>query len=130
VRHRDGVGRLPRTVEDQADLVGAAEIEVVADQRLEEHAARVRAVEHLGQRELGLQDRELIAVAATAVSRGERMRQPRQPAAKERIDLRRGETVADPLQPLGLLARKEPVVQRGERDPRRLGLGVAPSGGR
>ena len=31
-------------VEDQTDLVGAAEIEVVADQLLEEHAARVGAV--------------------------------------------------------------------------------------
>jgi hypothetical protein len=86
----------------------------------------VGAVEHLRQGELGLQDRELIAVAGAAVSPGERVRQPRQPAAKERVDLRRRQTVADPLQPLGLLAGKEPVVQCGERDPRRLRLALRP----
>jgi len=58
-----------------------------------EHAAEVGAVEHLRQGELGLQDRELIAVAAAAVSPGEWVRQPRQPAAKERVDLRRRQTV-------------------------------------
>ena len=62
VRNRPGVcacGRvIDPAVEDQADLVGAADVEVVADDLFEEHPPRDRRVEHLGQGELGLQDRQ------------------------------------------------------------------------
>ena len=43
-------------VEDQLHLVGAADVEVLADDLLEEDAAGDRAVEDLGEGELGLQD--------------------------------------------------------------------------
>jgi len=86
----------------------------------------VGAVEHLGQRELGLQDRELIAVAGQPVGRGERVRQPRQPSAKERVDLRGRQPVADALQRGRVLAVQKPVVQRGERDPGRVRLALRP----
>jgi hypothetical protein len=68
-------------VEDQADLVGAADVEVVADHLLEEDPAGDRAVQRLGQGELGLQDRQVIPVAGGAVGRTERVRQDRQPLA-------------------------------------------------
>ena len=58
VRNRPGVAPRPcdqAPVEDQADLVGAAGVEVVADDLLEEHPPGDRPVEHLGQGELGLQ---------------------------------------------------------------------------
>ena len=42
----------------QGDLVGAADVEVVADDLLEEDPAGRRFVQHLGQGELGLQDRQ------------------------------------------------------------------------
>ena len=86
----------------------------------------MRSVEHLGEGELGLQDRELIAVAGAAVSGRERVRQPGQPFAKERVDLRGREPLADALQRDGVIALKEAVVQRGERDPGRLGLALGP----
>jgi hypothetical protein len=68
-------------IEDQADLVGSAQVEVVADHLLEEDASRHRPVQHLGQGELRLQDRDVVAVAGGPVSRGERVRQPGQPFA-------------------------------------------------
>src|SRR5271170_3314051 len=49
-------------VEHQAHLAGAADIEVLADHLLEEDAPRHRLVEHLGERELGLQDGEVVAI--------------------------------------------------------------------
>jgi hypothetical protein len=51
-------------VEDETDLIGAADVEVVADDLLEEDPTRGRCVEHLGQGELGLQDRQVVAAAA------------------------------------------------------------------
>jgi hypothetical protein len=52
-------GRAPGdpSVEDQGHLTGAAEIEVFPDHLLEKDAPGHRRIEHLGQRELGLQDR-------------------------------------------------------------------------
>ena len=106
-RGRAPAAQAHAAVKDQAGLVGPAEVEVLADQLLKEHAARVGAVQHLGERELGLQDRQLIAVAGPAVGRGERVRQPRQPAAKERVDLRRRQPLADPLQRVRVIALPE-----------------------
>jgi hypothetical protein len=48
---------------------------------------RHRLVEHLGQRELGLQDRELVAIAGGAIAWGKRMRQASQPFAQQSINL-------------------------------------------
>ena len=49
--------------EDQPDLVGSADVEIVADDVFEEDPAGHGCVEHLGQGELRLQDRDLVAVA-------------------------------------------------------------------
>ncbi|GAA0730799.1 hypothetical protein GCM10010199_46590 [Dactylosporangium roseum] len=68
-------------VEDQPDVVGAAQVEVVVDDLFEEDPSGDRFVEHLGQGELGLQDGDLIAVVGGAVRCGERMRQPAQSLA-------------------------------------------------
>ena len=84
--------------EDQADLVRAPGIEVVADDLLEEHPAGHGLVEHLGQGGFRLQDRQVVAVAGFPVSRGERVRQPGQPFAQQRVDLLRSQLVADLLQ--------------------------------
>ena len=51
------------------NLVGAADVEVVADDLLEEDPTRDRFVQHLGQRELGLQDRDVVAVAGGSIGR-------------------------------------------------------------
>jgi hypothetical protein len=116
-------------VEDQRDLIGAAGVEVVPDDLLEEHPPGHRPVQHLGQRELGLPDRDLIPVAGGPVRRGERVRQDRQPLAQQRIDLVWAEPIADPLQPLGIgrvVEGGEAVIQCGEPDPRLRGLALGP----
>jgi hypothetical protein len=87
-------------VEDQADLVGAADVEVVVQRLLEEH---------LGQRELGLQDRQLVAVTGGLVLVGERVGQDPQPLAQQRLDLRRAEAVADLLHRGHVVARGDPL---------------------
>src|SRR6202047_3703725 len=48
-------------VEHQAHLAGPADIEVLTDHPLEEDAPGHRLIEHLGERELGLQNGELVA---------------------------------------------------------------------
>ena len=60
-------------IEDQLDFFWAAQVEVFADHLLEEQATVHRSIEHLRGRELGLQDRDVIAVASLAVRRGEGM---------------------------------------------------------
>ena len=57
VRNRPGVRPGDPSVEDQGHLTGAAEIEVLPDHLLEEDAPGHRRIEHLGEGELGLQDR-------------------------------------------------------------------------
>ena len=53
VRNRPGVASLPRRIKRRskinADLVGAADVEVVADDLFEEHPPGHRPVQHLGQ---------------------------------------------------------------------------------
>ena len=89
-RWRHPLGEYPRAeppwrplrdpaVEDQLHRVGPAEVEVLADHLLEEDAAAQRSVQHLGQRELSLEDRDVVAKAGRAVLRGEGMGQPLQP---------------------------------------------------
>ena len=97
-------------------LVGPAQVQVLADDFLEEDAAGLRSVEDLGQRELGLQDRDVVAVAGLAVGGGEGMRQTCQPLAQQRIDLGRRQAVAKLLQALGVGAGKDAVVQGLEGD--------------
>ena len=74
-------------VEDQADLVRAAGVEVVPDDLLEEDPPGHGSVEDLGQGELSLQDREFVSVAGGAVRGGERVWQPSEPLAQQRVDL-------------------------------------------
>jgi len=91
----------------------------------EEDPAGDGGVQHLGQGELGLQDRDVVAVASGPIGVGERPGQDRQPLVEQRLDLRRSEPVADSLQRGRVVAGGEPVVQRGVSDP---GLGGLPFG--
>jgi hypothetical protein len=60
-------------VEDQTDLVGAADVQVVADDLFEEDPPRHGPVQHLGQGELSLQDRYVVPVPGVTVLAGERV---------------------------------------------------------
>ena len=101
-------------VEDQLDLVGAAEVEVLANDLLEEQAAVHGLVEHLGERELGLQDGDVVAIAGTPVGGGEGMRQTAQPLAQQSVDPGRRQAVADRLQALRIGTGLDAVVERLE----------------
>jgi hypothetical protein len=95
-------------VEDEADLVGAPGVEVVADDLFEEHPPGHRAVQHLGQGELSLQHRALVAVARGSVGLGERVGHDRQPLVQQRLDLGRAQPVAELLERIGVGAGGEP----------------------
>jgi hypothetical protein len=120
-------GRMPTfaddaAVEDQTDLVGAADVEVVVEDLLEKDPPVHRAVEHLNQEELRLQDGQLIPVSGGLVLVGgsERVGQDLEPFTQQRLDMLRAQTVADRLQRRHVIARGESVVQRLVADP---GLG-------
>lgn len=104
-------------VEDPAGLLGSPDVEVVVQDLLEEDPPRPPAVEHLGQRELGLQNREFVAAAGGLIGVGEWIGQDPQPRAQQRLDVLGPEAVTDLLEPLHVVDRSEPVVQRGEADP-------------
>jgi hypothetical protein len=87
------------------------QVEVHADHLLEEQPTGGRLVEHLCQRELGLQDREVVAIARRAVLRRKRVRQSREPLAEHGLDLRLVELIGDPLGLLGARAARQAVVQ-------------------
>ena len=75
------------------------------------HATRARSVQDLGQGELGLQDRQVIAIAGSTVLGRERMGQTCQPLAQQGVDLGGGQTVAELLQSLGVGTAQNAVVQ-------------------
>src|SRR5580700_3807658 len=102
------------TVEHLAHLNGPAEIEVLPDHLLEEDASHHRLIEHLGERKLGLQDGERIAIAGGAITRRKRMRQAAQPPAQQSIDPVRRKPIAQLLHQLGVGARFDAVVERLE----------------
>src|SRR5215471_15626394 len=102
-------------IEDEFDLFGAAEIEVLADHLLEEQTTVQRSVEDLGGGELRLQNRDIIAVAGLAVGSREGMRQQPQPFAQQGIDLGGGKPVANRLQALGVGTPQDAVVEGLER---------------
>jgi hypothetical protein len=122
VRNVPGGVAADLAVEDEADLVGAADVEVVADGLLEEDPSWDGLVEHLSEGELGLQDRDLVAVAGGVVGGGEGVGQPAQPLAQQPVDDLLGQSVADRLHRGHVVECGESVVQCGVPDPSFGGL--------
>src|SRR5579859_4017480 len=88
----------PASAEDELDLVWATQIEVVADDRLEELAAVERAVEDLGARHLELKDGELVGVTRAAILVGEGVGKVGDPAVEEALDVLGAEAPAQALE--------------------------------
>jgi hypothetical protein len=76
------------STEDDLNGVRAAQVQVVADQGLDEGAGMAGGVEDHGVGDLDLAHRELPPVAADLVDLGQRGRQDVQPAVDEGLDLR------------------------------------------
>ena len=113
-------------VEDQLHAIRAAQIQVVADDFLEELAAPQRPVENLCQADFHLPDREIPVVTRTPVFRPERKRNAAQPFPEHPVNVFRPQRVADLLQLHWLGAGKESVVQRFVGDVALVELSLGP----
>src|SRR5271157_2665662 len=98
-------------LEDQLHVIGPADVEVLADHLLEEHAAGVGSVEDLGQGELSLKDRNVVAIAGLSILWREGVRDARQPLSEQCVDLVGRESIAELLQTSGVGAAQNAVVQ-------------------
>ena len=99
-------------LEDELDLIGTAEVEVLANDLVEEDPTGHGPVEHLREAELGLQDRELVAVAGAAIAGRKGMRQARQPLPQQGLDLGRRQPIGQRLQLPGGRTGQNAVVER------------------
>src|SRR3954454_10768014 len=70
------------------------------------------SIEHLGEREFCLKDRDLISVTCLPVASGVGMRQQAKPLAQQGVDFSRTESVADRLKPLRVVTAEYAVVER------------------
>ena len=77
---------LPFAGKDQLHLFRTAQIDIFANDFLEEAAPVEGAVPDLGEGELGREHRQIIAVAGTAVLGAVRVRQAGEPFAEEGVD--------------------------------------------
>src|SRR5437764_13571399 len=78
-------------VENQLHLAGPADVEVFTNDFFEEYTARDGTVQYLCQRELRLQDGNLVAVPRFGVASAAGIRQQSQPRPQYRPDLLRTE---------------------------------------
>jgi hypothetical protein len=113
--------------EDELDLVGAAEVKVVGDQRLKERPGLAGGVQDQGAGHLDLAHRQLPPGAGGLVGQAERGGDAGQPAVEEALEVGFTEPVADRLQGGWVVAAGEPVGQLGEGQPLDNGLALAHS---
>ena len=113
-------------VEDDLDVGGAADVEVVGDQGLEERPRPAGRIQHDCAGDLNLAHRDLPPIPRPLVGAAERHRQPVQPPPGEHLDGARAQPVTDLLQGHRVGAGREPAGQLGERDPGLKGLPPGP----
>jgi hypothetical protein len=93
------------------DLLGAAQVEVLTQDFLEELPALERALKDVRGAHLKLNDRELVSVAGRPVRGGKGMRQAAHPFAEEGVHVRCAEPVAERLAAVRIGDRQDPVVE-------------------
>ena len=116
VRYREGVRRLTRRSKINCTWSGRPRSRFSRNTSSKNTPPLDRSVEDLGQGELRLQDRQVIAHAGGAVRGGERMGQPRQPLAHQCVDALGVQLSGDGLHRLGVVTTRDGVVQRLEAD--------------
>jgi len=114
---RSGRPTRESTWKEQPDPIGAAEVEVVANDGLEEVAALHRTVKDLRETDFELTQGDAVIVAGSSVLRAQRPGQAVGPPVKELLQILGPELITQGLQPGGIGAREEAVVETGERDP-------------
>ena len=100
----------------EADAVGPAQVQILANDRFEEVSALHRTGKHLCEADLHLLKREPVRVAGRPIDRGQRRRQPRGPAIEKGLHVGRPELIADRLQARRVDTREKPIVEAGLRD--------------
>jgi len=98
-------------------LVGPAEVQVLADHLLEEDPAGERPVQDLREAALELQDRAGVPGAGPAIRRGEGVREPGEPLPEQGRELRGREPVREGLEPAGVGAGLDAVIEGVDGDP-------------
>src|SRR5579864_2766811 len=91
--------------------IGASEVEILADECLEEVPSLYRAVEHVGETYLKLRDGETMIVAGRAIRDGRWPGQPLRPAIEEGLHVGRAQRVACSLEGRGIRAGQESIVE-------------------
>src|SRR6266567_2309097 len=120
-----GVG-VDLPAEDQLDLIGPTDVEVVGDERLEETAGTTWCVEDQGARGFDLTHRELPPVPGLSIGVIQWRRDDRHPAIEEGLEVIRPESITDRLQGGSIGTRAEAVGKFGERQSCGLRLTLGP----
>ncbi len=82
-----GCAAADAAIKDHLHLARPSDIQVLPNHLLEEDPPGDRAVQNLGQRELGLQNGELLAVTGLPILGGKGVRQLAEPLAQQGVDL-------------------------------------------
>src|SRR6266508_438273 len=85
-------------VKQQNDGGRPADVQVVADEPLEEGTSRLRSIDYPGIRDLELPEGQFVHIAGASVVCSERRRQTQLPAPEEALDRTWSQPVADPLE--------------------------------
>jgi len=112
--------------EDKLYAAGAAEVNMVTYDFLEELTAGKRAVEDLGKADFELEDGEVMVITCPSVFGGKWLRQHRHPAAEEGLDVVGTELVADILHTGSIGGIEQAVIQAGKGDAPFLKLALDP----
>src|SRR6266851_3781899 len=117
--------RQPRR-KQQADPVRTTQVEVVTNDAFEQTAAPARLIEDLRQADLDLPQAQPMPIPSGTIIGAQRPRKSLQPAVEEPLDVSRAERIAHVLQPLGVGAPAEAVVERSESDAGLVELSLGP----
>ncbi len=118
-----GLGPAPidhSAIDDEGDPLGTAEVEVVADGRLEPGSGPARLVEHRGVGDLELGDGEGPIEPGPSIVRAQRIGDDGHHAGQESVQMARTEAGADAVRRGGVFDGTQPVVEGVEAD---AGLG-------
>jgi len=94
---RAGCGFGDAAIQDELDLFRPAQLEILTNHLLKEHASTDGTVQHLGEGQLDLPDRELITITGSPVGGGVRMGETAESFTQQRVDLGRRQRIADLL---------------------------------
>lgn len=124
-----GLSRTPRAQlhpEDGCDLLGATDIDVVLNERLEKAARPTWVVKDEGAADFHLAHGELVVIASLPVGVGERARDERAPAVEEGLDVTGPETVADSLKSSRILTGRKAIGEFAKVEPGAPSLALGP----